>query len=347
LVKLRLLNPLSDTHWDDLVSRHPRSSVFHDRGWLEALQRTYGYEPLVLTSSPAGQPLTDGIVFCRVSSWATGTRLVSLPFSDHCDPLLDDPEHFQEFLQDVLSATERFSGRYFEFRPRLEICGVREGLRESGSYCLQKLCLEPNLEQIFNSFHHDSIQRKIRRAERELVSYETGNSESLLKDFYHLLVMTRKRHYVLPQPLAWFRNLVRRLGDKIQIRLARTDGRPIAAVMSLRHGSSVVYKYGCSDERFHNLGGMPFLFWRLIEESKASGAQEVDFGRSDLDQEGLITFKDRLGASRSALKYYRYSANPTKESAVRWGTSGFRRWVPVLPEAVLMAAGRILYRHMG
>ena len=43
---------LSDSRWDELVSRHPRASVFHERGWLEALVRTYGYEPFVLTSTP-------------------------------------------------------------------------------------------------------------------------------------------------------------------------------------------------------------------------------------------------------------------------------------------------------
>src|SRR5260370_39896401 len=31
--------------------------------------------------------LESGIVLCRVESWLTGCRLVSLPFSDHCQPI--------------------------------------------------------------------------------------------------------------------------------------------------------------------------------------------------------------------------------------------------------------------
>ena len=42
-----VLDPLADARWDDLLERHPRASVFHSRGWLEALKRTYGYEPIV------------------------------------------------------------------------------------------------------------------------------------------------------------------------------------------------------------------------------------------------------------------------------------------------------------
>lgn len=67
-VNIQVVNPLLDRRWDELVARHPRASAFHQRGWLEALARTYNYEPLVLTSTPAGQPLREGIALCRVSS---------------------------------------------------------------------------------------------------------------------------------------------------------------------------------------------------------------------------------------------------------------------------------------
>ena len=83
-------NPLNDPRWENFVDRHPQASVFHGRGWLEALWRTYGYEPVVYsTDSPSGE-LTNGVVLCRVNSWLTGRRLVSLPFTDHCEPLVQD-----------------------------------------------------------------------------------------------------------------------------------------------------------------------------------------------------------------------------------------------------------------
>ena len=87
LTRVFVLDPLTDSRWDDLLDRHPRASVFHSRGWLEALKRTYGYEPIVLTTTGQG-PLANGLVLCRVRTWLS-RRLVSLPFSDHCDPLVD------------------------------------------------------------------------------------------------------------------------------------------------------------------------------------------------------------------------------------------------------------------
>jgi lipid II:glycine glycyltransferase (peptidoglycan interpeptide bridge formation enzyme) len=137
------------------------------------------------------------------------------------------------------------------------------------------------------------------------------------------------------------------MGDRVQIRLARKNGALIAAVLTLRHRSTVVYKYGCSDEEFHNLGGMPFLFWRLIEESKAAGVENIDFGRSDLDNEGLVVFKDKFGAARGLLTYYRYPEGKRGPAVIRWNLRAFRPLLSLLPDAVFSAAGRALYKHVG
>src|SRR5215213_3756819 len=90
------LNPLQDPRWPGLVERHPLGSVFHTSQWLHALQRTYGYEPVVFTTTRPGAELRNGVVFCAVRSWLTGRRLVSLPFSDQCEPLVEHSAQLDE-----------------------------------------------------------------------------------------------------------------------------------------------------------------------------------------------------------------------------------------------------------
>ena len=345
-MELYITDPLLDSRWDDLVARHSKASAFHQRGWLEALACTYGYKPCVLTSTPAGKPLSDGIVLCRVSSWITGTRLVSLPFADHCEPLVNDPGDYLVFTNWLRAECDRQRWKYFELRP-LILQNTSYGLQASRSYCLHQLDIRPSLERIFQTLHKSSIQRKIRRAERERLSYEVGLSECLLDEFYRLTLITRRRHRVLPQPRDWFGNLVKCMGDKAQIRLARKNGTSIAALLTLRHRSTVIYKYGCSDKKFHNLGGMPFLFWKLIEEGRASGAELIDFGRTELHNEGLITFKNRFGTTRSVLTYYRYPDPESGELVAKRDSLFVRQVCSILPDAVCCAAGRVLYKHMG
>lgn len=345
-MSIQVIDPLSDPRWSDLVACHPRASVFHQRGWLEALRRTYGYEPLVLTSATADQPLKDGIVLCRVSSWITGTRLVSLPFSDHCEPLLDGATEGEEFIDYLRAECDLNSWKYVELRPLLNPPRTGCSLPNSDSYWFHELEITPSSEQLFKGLHRSSIQAKIRRAERVRLSCEAGRSGQLLAEFYRLLLVTRRRHGLPPQPRKWFKNLVECMGDNLQITVARWGRVPVAAVLTLRHGSCIVYKYGCSDERFHNLGGVPFLIWRMIEESRELGAERVDFGRSDLDNQGLITFKDRLGTTKRLLTYRRYNNRKLGYATRSWKPQGF--WgFSLLPNTALCMAGRVLYKHIG
>jgi CelD/BcsL family acetyltransferase involved in cellulose biosynthesis len=344
---LNIIDPLTDTRWDDLVARHPRASAFHRRGWLEALKHTYGYKPFVLTSASPGESLTDGIVLCRITSWLTGTRLVSLPFADHCDPLFGDPVERLLLSDRLVSECSRQYCKYLEIRPLLASADLGNEFQPSESFCFHELDLGPDLALLFKGMHKDSIQRKIRRAEKEQLSCEVGRTDELIEAFYRLLLITRRRHQLPPQPKSWFRNLVKHLGEGIHIRVARKNGVAIAAILTLRHRSRVIYKYGCSDGAFHQLGGMPFLFWKLIEESKASGAECIDFGRSEMENEGLIAFKDKFGTTKRTLTYYRYPQT-TKRAAHAWGDSSLaRRVFSVLPDGILSAAGKVLYRHIG
>jgi CelD/BcsL family acetyltransferase involved in cellulose biosynthesis len=341
------LEPLLDSRWDDLVASHPRASVFHHTGWLGALAKTYGYRVLAFSSSPPGEPLRDGLVFCEIKSWITGSRLVSLPFSDHTNPLVsEDVSGFalQDWLQMALSAHQ---WRYIELRPLSWRAASINPLAPSQTFWAHTLSLAPSFEQLFRSLHKSCIQRRIRHAEREHLYYERSHSQESLDDFYRLLIITRRRHGLLPQPRAWFSNLVAGMGQDVEIRTVRKNGLPVAAILTLRHRNTVVYKYGCSDERFHHLGAMPFLFWKLIEESKSNGAEEIDFGRTSLDNKGLIEFKDHLGTNRVPLIYQRYSLDPGEIRVQRIIPFGVRTLFSVLPDVLSSRFGGIVYRHLG
>ena len=346
-MQLYTLDPMLDSRWDDLVASHPRASVFHRQGWLNALARTYGYRPMVLTSAPPGKPLSNGIVFCEVKSWITGNRLVSLPFADHAEPLLDEIGDSSELTEWMRTECRRHNWKYIELRPLSWKMQPDCPLAASQSFWFHTLSLAPSIEQLFRGLHKNCLQRRIRRAEREQLSYEKGCSESLLNDFYRLLTITRRRHQLLPQPRAWFRNLIACMSPNVEIRLARKDAIPIAAILTLRHRRTVVYKYGCSDEKFHHLAGMPFLFWKLIEESKTAGAEQLDLGRTDLDNNGLIEFKDRFGTTRRQLTYFRYPESTKDKGVVATYLPAARRLFSVLPDALSSRAGRLLYRHIG
>jgi CelD/BcsL family acetyltransferase involved in cellulose biosynthesis len=345
-MQTREIDPLRDPSWFALVEKHPRASVFHTPDWLAALQRTYGYEPMALTTSPPGRELANGVVFCRVSSWLTGHRIVSLPFSDHCDPLVDEPAEIGCILAALHGMSKDYRLKYIELRPLESGVGPVPPFRESATFCLHRLDLHPSVDEIFRGLHRDCVRRKIRRAEREGLTYLAGRSDLVLKKFYRLVVLTRRRQLLPPQPLAWFRNLIACMGDKLKMHVASKDGQPVAGILTLAYKSTLVYKYGCSDRRFSNLGGAQLLLWKAIQDAKSNGLREVDLGRSDWSDHGLINFKDRWGAAQSTLKYWKYGGVTDVE---RQGSRvQIARWlVGHMPNGLLSATGDFFYRHVG
>jgi CelD/BcsL family acetyltransferase involved in cellulose biosynthesis len=346
------IDPLRDPRWSALIERHPRSSVFHGTNWLRALRTTYDYEPVAITTCPPGAGLTNALVSCRIKSWLTGRRLVSLPFSDHCEPLADDAAD----LKMLFAALERQSRTeklpYIEIRPLRPHECTTSMFCSTYTYCFHQLDLRPDCDALFKGFHKDSTQRKIRRAEREGLSYQDGRSEVLLDSFYHLFLLTRRHHQVPPQPRIWFRNLIACFGEALSIRLALKDGHPVAGILTLRHKDTLVYKYGCSDAKFNNLGGTHLLFWRSIQEAKKEGLRVFDLGRSDCENTGLITFKNRWGAAPSALTYSRYTASRNSSGNFRlpgadWKVRIGKHLCAHLPDRLLCAAGSLFYKHIG
>ena len=291
--------------------------------------------------------MTNALVFCRVYSWLTGRRLVSLPFADHCEPLVALPEDRRAIFRALQDSFEDGTWKYIEMRLRNADVLTAPGSRVSQLYYLHTLDLRPSLEELFLAFHKDCIQRKIHRAEREGLTCEEGRSEELLDKFYRLFLLTRRRHQVPPQPIAWFRNLIACMGDRLTICVASQNGRPLGSVIMLRQEDALVYKYGASDASFHKLGTMPLLFWTVIRSAKDAGIQELDLGRSDRDDSGLMTFKDRLGAARSISAYLRYTASSGGNLTDGRFIRAAGRIVARLPDRALVAAGALLYKHIG
>ena len=207
--------------------------------------------------------------------------------------------------------------------------------------------LSRSLDELYHGFHKSCVRRKIRKSEREGLLYEDGRSEELLSKFYKLLLRTRRRHQLPPQSMAWFRNLADCLGEKLKVRMVSKDGRAIAGIITTHFRDTVVYKYGCSDARYHNLGGMLLLLWHAIQDAKASGARCFDLGRSKQDNGGLVTFKAHWGSTKIPLPYHRYPAGVNADVQCAWKLWLIQKTCAYLPGPLFENLGAVLYKHIG
>ena len=277
----------------------------------------------------------------------TGDRLVSLPFTDHCEPLVENIEQLRTLCAHLgaLRRTQRW--KYAEMRTSGAFLNAEEGLRECEVYRWHRLDLRPSLDALYKGFHKSCIRRRIRHAERQGLRYEEGRNESLVRSFYDLIVLTRSRQHLPPQPFEWFQRLISCMGKDLCIRVAFKRGRPVAGILTMNHGKTMHYKYGGSDAAFNKLGATPKLFWQAIQAAKSSGMEELDLGRSELGNRGLIRFKERWGASSVRLTLWRSPADEVSPSWERLKMRLAKTVCACVPYKMLVLAGRLMYRHVG
>jgi hypothetical protein len=137
------------------------------------------------------------------------------------------------------------------------------------------------------------------------------------------------------------------MGDAVDLRLAYMKNVPVAAVWAFHFKGKSYYKYGCSDERSHKLGAMPFLLWRAIQKAKSIGSKTFDFGRTGEDHHGLIAFKNHWTPVSESLTYWTFPAERSVTVADDWKQRMVQRVCAHVPERLLAAMGTLLYRHVG
>jgi len=128
------------------------------------------------------------------------------------------------------------------------------------------------------------------------------------------------------------------MGEAVDLRLAYMKNVPVAAVMALHFKGTSYYKYGCSDERFHKIGAMPFLLWRAIVGAKSIGSKTFDLGRTEEDNHGLLAFKNHWTPVSDSLTYWSLPAGRSVN---------VKRFCTLVPNRLLQAVGTMIYRHAG
>ena len=122
------------------------------------------------------------------------------------------------------------------------------------------------------------------------------------------------------------------------------NGRAIASGVFLTTNDVVIYKFGASDANAWKLRPNNLLVWEAIRRSVERGATLFDFGRSDVGQEGLASFKRNFGALESPLTYTSIGAQPGTRQLKPGRFS--QRVIQRSPSFVGEAVGRALYRYV-
>jgi hypothetical protein len=344
-MNLQILNPLEYPNWDDLLLTAENASFFHSSAWARVLAESYDYKPIYFTSLENGS-LASLAPFMEINSWLTGKRGVSLPFTDECPQIAPDSEISQKMVKPIIDYGEKAGWKYIEWRNGGYF---PEEAITSDCYFTHYVDLTQIERRLFSNLR-DSTRRNIKKATKSGVVLEIGQSRSSLKSFYRLNCITRKKHGLPPQPFSFFAKVYDYIISKGQgtVFSALHSGKTIASAIFFNLGRKVIYKYGASDPGYQNLRPNNLIMWEAIKYYRAQGFETLNLGRTEPGNEGLLRFKNSLGAKETALEYHKYDLKRKRFVKKQANTVGLAHKVFArAPVGMLRLLGRLLYRHAG
>ncbi len=304
-MKVQCIDPQTDPRWLVLLSRYP-SSVFHSPAWNRVLSDTYGFHVSAhIVFDSFGEP-SAGLPFCRFTD-ITGERIVTLPFSDYCDPLVRTEDEWRSVFDPLLSCERPVLVRCLH--NQVPLADDRLALaKQARWHCID---LQPDLEHMWQGLH-DSSKRAIKKAQRDGVTVRIAQSESDLRAFFEMHLKIRKHKYhLLAQPYNFFVNIWRHFVEANNgvLMVAVYQDTVIGGTFFLEWGNTLYYKFNASvpihlDHRPNDL-----LIWEGIRYGKDKGYQCFDFGLSDWDEEGLVRYKRKFATAEKTISFLRYTPN--------------------------------------
>lgn len=338
-----ILDPCTSDEWLTFINTHPDAGIFHHPAWMNMLRDIYGYRIFAVCLKD-GLTISAGIPFADVRSVITGRRWVSLPFSDHCQPLL--PPGNSEALDTLLGYLKRQQGTE---TPRIEIrwgSGHQDLVYQHEGFVVHSLeLLGRDEESLFKSFNQQA-QRSIRKAEKAGVTVRECSTFGEFESFYRLLVLTRKRLGVPAQPISFFKGVWDHIiGGGLGFALIAYDNAtPIGGGVFFTFNRTMFYKYGASDLTHKALQPNYAFMWSAIKRAQSEGCTKFDFGRSDKSNEGLRRFKSGWSSEETNLAYTIIADKPLRDgpSTIDAIAGAVIRNSPAF---VCRVAGELLYKH--
>ena len=333
-----------DFQWSSFVDSHPEATLFHHPAWSKLLAEAYGYHPLVLAMKDDSGQICAGIPMMEINRVLTPRRFVSLPFSDYCAPLGTAGGAIPELINCL-------AGLYQKQKSSIEIrwpIVATSPCDLCPMFVIHKLTFPKGCDGIIETFEK-KFRQYCRKADREgLHVVSTGNCVDM-DEFYLLHVKTRVKLGVPVQPKRWFEginNILISKGLGSVIIVADKNNQPVSGAIVLAYNQKAMIKYSASDPASLGTRCHYYIFWKCIEWAYNSGMTEIDFGRTDVSDEGLRKFKNGWAAKEVSLAYFYIgseSRNLSGSAAVRLLRNLIRR----SPDVVCRAVGKLFYGYLG
>lgn len=314
---MHLLKYIDNNLYATLKENFPKFSIYHSKEWHTFLYFVFGWQVKGLIEYKNNGEI---IFFTPIIKKHRLLKpvFISLPLSHYVPPLHKKGYDFNDLAKFL---NEKIDVSNIEFNANLHVSQITDKKfykDERNKTIILDLLDENGIQRdqkkIFRLFNKNSIQRKIKKANKTGIVVENEFSLNSMEKFVDMQIETRRRQGSLMYPSSFFSKLFSAFKETDHIRqfTAYYDGKnPVAGVIFAYYGKVAIYLYGASFSSKHYLrnGVNQIVMWEAIKEAINRRCHIVDFGKTPLINKGLLDYKKKWGGKVSDLDYTIYNAN--------------------------------------
>ena len=326
---------------DDFVEDLPEAELFHRPAWTRGVERGTGQAGrFLLAEDPAGR-LAGLLPLSRIRSPLFGSALVSTGFGVG-GGILAGGGAAAEALAGAAWSLARKEGC-----PSVTLRGGRlpQGWRRDESVHAGFLRDLPGDDEAILATIPRKQRAEVRRSLALELEVSHGRSVEALEDHYRVYSESVRNLGTPVFPRALFEAMAREWGDRTDILTVRSEGKPVASVLSFYFKGIVHPYWGGGTREARALRAKHRLYFELMRHAAARGCTGFDFGRSKTGS-GAFAFKKNWGFEPRPLVYATRGAGrdlDPRSPRYRLQTAAWRR----LPLTLANRLGPLLARGLG
>ena len=322
---------------DAWVMAHPNGSPFHRPKWLKAIEAGTGQSALCLVAESNGGEIAGLLPMHIMHSPLFGRALVSSGFAVGGGILSDSVTATKRLASAAWNFAERWSCPTVELRGGALPGGDWVEKRDAHANFARALMLDEEQELL-------AIPRKQRaevRKGREMgMTVQTGTT---MQDraWHYAIYAESVRNLGTPVfPRSLMTSVLDAFGDEADILTVLHEGRPVASVLSLYHGGTVMPYWGGGISEARKLRANDLMYFALMNHARARGCTHFDFGRSKTGS-GAFHFKKNWGFEPEPMAYATRTADGMPPRDVNPNSPKYKAQIAIWQKLPLNVANRI------
>ena len=276
--------------WDSYVGTHPAASNYHQYGWRDVIEGSFGHRCRYLVARNNGGGIEGILPLVLMQSRMFGRFLVSLPFFNYGGVLCDRQETGDALLAEAMKVQQEFGAEYTELRHTAQWSGPLATKRQKVAMILD---LAQDAETAWQGFNA-KLRNQIRKAEKSGLTITVGGKE-LLADFYTVFARNMRDLGTPVYSSKFFTEIVTVFPDHTRIIAVHLQGKPVAAGLISWVRDTMEIPWASSIREYNPLCPNNLLYWTALQFAMSRGCRRFDFGRST-PGEGTFNFKKQWGA---------------------------------------------------